>query len=64
MRCESANLPLIRRSLVAGHILSKGEVLTRSMIQIKRPADGIDPRRLQEAIGRRLARDLHEDEPI
>jgi N-acetylneuraminate synthase len=64
MPCESANLPLIRRSLVAGHILSKGDVLTRSMIQIKRPADGIDPRRLQEAIGRRLARDLHEDEPI
>jgi sialic acid synthase SpsE len=64
MPCESANLPLIRRSLVAGHILSKGDVLTRSMIEIKRPADGIDPRRLHEAIGRRLARDLHEDEPI
>ena len=64
MPCEAANQPLIRRSLVANSILSKGNVLTRSMIEIKRPADGIDPRRLHEVIGRRLSRDLREDEPI
>ncbi len=64
MPCENANLPLIRRSLVAGSNLAKGATLTRAMIEIKRPADGIDPRRLHEAIGRKLARDLREDEPI
>ncbi len=64
MPCELANLPLIRRSLVANGRLKKGERLTRAMIEIKRPADGIDPRRLKEAVGRELARDFEDDEPI
>jgi sialic acid synthase SpsE len=64
MPSESANQPLIRRSLVAAGALAKGTVLTRAMIEIKRPADGIDPRRLHEAIGRKVTRDLRDDEPI
>jgi len=64
MPSESANQPLIRRSLVAGRNLAKGDVLGRAMIEIKRPADGIDPRRLNEVIGRKLTRDLRDDEPI
>jgi N,N'-diacetyllegionaminate synthase len=64
MPSESENRPLIRRSLVAAGALAKGTVLTRAMIEIKRPADGIDPRRLQDAIGRKLIRDLRDDEPI
>ena len=64
MPCETGNQLLIRRSLVAGRALSKGDVLTRTMIEIKRPGYGIDPRRLHEVIGRRLKRDLHDDEPI
>jgi len=64
MTSESANRPLIRRSLVAAGNLAKGAVLTRPMVEIKRPADGIDPRQLHDAIGRKLNRDLREDEPI
>ena len=64
MPSERDNLPLIRRSLVAAGVLAEGTVLTRAMIEIKRPADGIDPRRLHEAIGRKLTRDLRDDEPI
>jgi sialic acid synthase SpsE len=64
MPCESDNLSLIRRSLVASRPLFKGEVLTSGAIEIKRPADGIDPRRLHEAIGRKLMRELLDDEPI
>ena len=64
MPCEAANQPLIRRSLVAGGALQKGAKLDRAMVEIKRPADGIDPRRLHEALGRRLLRNLIEDEPI
>jgi len=62
--CELPNLPLIRRSLVASGKLRKGEKLTREMIEIKRPADGIEPGKLDDVIGRRLARDLDEDQPI
>jgi len=64
MPSETANLPLIRRSLVANGALRRGAQLTRAMIEIKRPSHGIDPRRLQDVIGRRLARDLKDDEPI
>lgn len=64
MPCEEANRPLIRRSLVAGSALRAGQRLTREMIEIKRPASGIAPRELQRVLGRELARDLQEDEPI
>lgn len=64
MPSERSNLPLIRRSLVAHGALAKGARLDASMIEVKRPAGGIDPRRLNEVIGRRLARDLGDDEPI
>jgi sialic acid synthase SpsE len=61
---ELANLPLIRKSLVANGPLPKGARLTREMIEIKRPANGIDPRDLAKVIGRELARALENDEPI
>jgi len=62
--CELPNLPLIRRSLVASRKLRKGETLTRDMISIKRPAQGIEPKKLAAVIGRRLACDLEDDQPI
>jgi sialic acid synthase SpsE len=62
--CELANLSLIRRSLVATRSLRKGERLTRAMIEIKRPASGIEPADLHKVLGRQLTRDLAEDEPI
>jgi N,N'-diacetyllegionaminate synthase len=64
MPCELANLPLIRRALVANGNLRKGERLTRAMIEIKRPAAGIAPVDLNRIIGRELNRDLENDEPI
>jgi N,N'-diacetyllegionaminate synthase len=62
--CELANLPLIRRSLVARGNLRKGDRLTRDMVDIKRPAGGIDPADLEKVIGRELGRDLQDDELI
>lgn len=64
MPCEEANRPLIRRSLVAATALRAGQRLTLEVIEIKRPASGIAPADLQQALGRELARDLQEDEPI
>ncbi len=64
MPSERANLPLIRRGLVANGSLPKGTRLTRELIAVKRPASGIEPRELEKAIGRSLARDLEDDEPI
>jgi sialic acid synthase SpsE len=64
MPSEMSNLPLIRKSLVANGALRKGDRLTRAMIAIKRPAEGIAPGDLDQVIGRRLNRDLADDEPI
>jgi N,N'-diacetyllegionaminate synthase len=64
MPCEAANQPLIRRSLVANHALTKGAALTQGMVGVKRPTGGIEPKFLNDILGRRLARDLREDEAI
>jgi sialic acid synthase SpsE len=62
--CEMENLKLIRRGLVARGQLRKGSRLTPTMLDVKRPADGIAPRDLDKVIGRELARDHEDDEPI
>lgn len=64
MPSELANLPLIRKSLVAMGPLKKGDRLTRAMIAIKRPAEGIAPGDIDKVVGRMLSRDLADDEPI
>ncbi len=62
--CELANLPLIRKSLVAARDLSPGTALTRDMIEIKRPQGGIEPAELGKLLGRRLKAAVKEDRPI
>ena len=62
--CELPNLPLIRKSLVAARDLRKGAVLTRDMIELKRPQGGIEPQDLEKVLGLRLTRDVGEDAPI
>jgi N,N'-diacetyllegionaminate synthase len=64
MPCETDNLPLIRKSLVANGALRKGTRLTREMIEIKRPSGGVVPGDLAKVIGLELRRDLEDDEPI
>jgi sialic acid synthase SpsE len=53
-----------RRSIVLARDLSKGTILTRADLAVKRPGDGLAPARLPELIGRRLVRDMHADDQI
>ena len=62
--CELANLPLIRKSLVAAVDLCKGTQLTREMIEIKRPQGGVEPCEIENVIGLTLKNDIPEDAPI
>lgn len=62
--CELANMALVNRSLVAAANLSAGEVLTLDNIAIKRPADGIGPEMLEQALNRRVLVDITADEPL
>jgi sialic acid synthase SpsE len=61
---ERPNMRLIRKSLVAAFDLPAGIPLTRDMLEIKRPADGIEPRHLASLLGRRLRHAVGEDMPI
>ena len=63
-KSELKNIPLVRRSLVAAKPIKAGEILTGDKIAIKRPANGIEPKQLINALGRRVLKDLSEDEPI
>ena len=63
-KSELKNIPLVRRSLVAAKPIKAGEILTGDKIAIKRPAKGIEPKQLINAVGRPVLKDLSEDEPI
>lgn len=53
-----------RQSVVAARAMRAGEVVGREDLTIKRPGTGIEPWRLGEVIGRRLARDVEADRPL
>ena len=61
---ELKNIPLVRRGLVASKSLKKGDIITGENIAFKRPAKGIEPKNLMQVFGKKLLRDLSEDEPI
>ena len=53
-----------RRSLVTRRPLLRGHVLTEGDLDAKRPGTGISPAEISYAVGRKVARDLQEDEVI
>ena len=61
---EMKNIPLVRRGLVASKSLKKGDIITGENIAFKRPAKGIEPKNLMQVFGKKVLRDLAEDEPI
>ena len=62
MEEELMNRPVARKSLVARCRIAKGKTVTRDMIAIKRPGDGIEPKFLDLIIGKRINCDLQKDE--
>lgn len=55
---------LSRQSLISARALSGGQRLARQDVTIKRPGTGIEPFRLGDVVGRRLARDVEQDAPL
>lgn len=53
-----------RQSIVVTRRLDAGHVITRDDLTIKRPGIGIEPWRMDEIIGRRLARTVEADTPL
>jgi N,N'-diacetyllegionaminate synthase len=59
---ERRNAAVVRRSLAAADDLPAGIVLTRGMLTSLRPGTGIPPTRIDQVVGRRLARRLARSE--
>jgi len=59
---EQEMYELGRRSLVATCDISKGTVITREMIDVKRPGYGIHPKMIDVVIGRMAKVDVEEDD--
>jgi N-acetylneuraminate synthase len=55
---------LFTRSLVASANLPAGTVIAREHVAIKKPGTGLQPERLEEVIGRRLARPVTADQVL
>ncbi len=52
-KTEEANKKIARRSLVAKVDIPKGSTITEKMLDIKRPATGIEPKYLDKVIGKK-----------
>ena len=64
MPSEQANLPVVRKSLVAARPIQAGELFSESNLTVKRPGIGISPMQWDMWIGRPAARDFAADELI
>jgi N,N'-diacetyllegionaminate synthase len=61
---ERRNLKAVRKAIVAARNIRPGELFTEESLTVKRPADGLDPMRWDEVIGRRAMRGFAAGEPI
>jgi N-acetylneuraminate synthase len=61
---EQANLPVVRKSLVASRPIRAGEMFSESNLTAKRPGTGISPMQWDALMGRHASRDFAADEQI
>ncbi len=61
---EIANIPIVRKSIIAKKRIKQGELLTEDNITTKRPGTGINPMRWNEVLGTKAVKDFEEDELI
>ncbi len=55
---------IVRRSIVAKVRIPKGTIITENMLAFKRPGVGIEPKYLNEVIGKKAKKDIKPDELI
>jgi len=62
--CEVSNRRLVRKSIVAACDISKGSVLSETMLTQKRPGTGIEPKYTQDLVGKRVKNTIIKDSLI
>lgn len=61
---EKSTKPRMQKSLTATRDIQKGEIIKKQDVLIRRPATGIEPKRLKDVIGKKAARNIRSDMPI
>ena len=61
---ESANIDIVRKSIVASKEIQKGDFLTEKNIATKRPGNGISPMKWDKVLGSKAIKDYRVDEMI
>lgn len=64
MPSEQSTKDVARKSVVSTRALSAGEVLSIEDLAIKRPGNGIQPKRIYELIGKKVTQPIPEDYPF
>ena len=59
---EMMNRENLAKSLVASRYLAKGTVVEPSDVKVRSPGQGLSPQRYANLIGRKIQRDIHEEE--
>lgn len=62
--CELENIPVARKSIVAGRRITKGETFSPDNITTKRPGTGTSPMHWHKVLGKSALRDFDADESI
>ncbi|MBP3193948.1 N-acetylneuraminate synthase [Natronogracilivirga saccharolytica] len=61
---EAANIPVVRKSIVAATDIAKGDEFTEGNLAVKRPGSGLSPMLWDEVLGRKAEKDFMKDELI
>ena len=61
LSCEESAKNNARRSIVTNLSIVKGSLITENMLTCKRPGIGLEPRHLNQLIGKKAVRDISED---
>jgi N,N'-diacetyllegionaminate synthase len=61
---EVSNRPAIRKSIMASKLIQKNTILSKEVLSIKRPGDGIEPKYLGEILGKKVNKEILQDESL
>lgn len=61
---EKEAIKFARRSIVSSKKITKGSIITKDMLAVKRPGTGIYPKYLDKVIGSEAISDIEQDTPI
>ena len=59
-----STIPMNRKSLVVACEIKTGQIITKDMLEIKRPGTGIEPKYYDLIIGKKAIVDIPDDEVI